>query len=272
MMLDERLALLKATDVFINSPLRGGLNVVPFEYVMARNDPPGCIVLSEFSTASRVLHGALKISPFKTEEFAVTIEKALTMPLPELKARHSRNTHFVLNNTLVKWCKRTIADIRAAQEDEAPLLRHGFGFGVGASRSKNNVGLVELDVVALVEAYKHAKKRLLFLDYSGSLVETTSIDLYLKNGGQARSWHYAENGKNGECVGPRSGGCLETRDPISDSVRSTLVELCQDRRNTVVVISNDLRAEVDHALAGIPNLGLIAESGYVSFDLEHGYM
>lgn len=259
--LDERLALFKATDVFVSTPLRGGLNAIPFEYLMAREDPPGCIILSEFSTASRVLHGALKVSPFKTEEFAVVIEEALTMPLAERMARRSRDMHFVRNNTTVKWCKRVIADIRAAHEDEAPLLRHGFGFGVGASRSKKEGGLVDLDVAALVSEYKHAKKRLFFLDYSGSLVETTSIDMFLKNGGQARAWHYSEQGSSLEELGPRAGGCLETRDPISDSVRSTLVELCQDRRNTVVVISNDLRAEVEHALDGIPNLGFIAESG-----------
>eukprot|EP00510_Aplanochytrium_minuta_P001363 CAMPEP_0184010528 /NCGR_PEP_ID=MMETSP0954-20121128/3266_1 /TAXON_ID=627963 /ORGANISM="Aplanochytrium sp, Strain PBS07" /LENGTH=1204 /DNA_ID=CAMNT_0026290133 /DNA_START=236 /DNA_END=3850 /DNA_ORIENTATION=- len=258
--LNERLALLKAADIFLVTPVRGGLNMLPFEYVLARNDDPGCLILSEFSACSRVLNGALRINPFGTDQLAKTIEQALNMSEAERRARRARDMNFIDNHSLYLWSKRIIKDIVDAHQAESEsLVRLGFGLSCGRAglTKKSDKVFQPLDEVLLSKSYNTSKKRVFFLDYSGTLVDTTSMNVYLKTGGAARVWHYANGGHR------RPGGCLETRDDISDEVRNILIELCKDQRNHVFVISADLRDELEHAVAGIPNLGLIAENGYV---------
>uniref|UniRef100_A0A6S8DJN0 Uncharacterized protein n=1 Tax=Aplanochytrium stocchinoi TaxID=215587 RepID=A0A6S8DJN0_9STRA len=236
------------------------MNMLPFEYILARNDAPGCLILSEFSGCSRVLNGALRVNPFRTEDVAIAIEEGLSMSIAEKTARRYRDLDFIENHDIYSWSKRIINDIVDAHNSEnESLVRYGFGFGIGRTGlgKKQDSDLEELDIVNLCQDYKEAKRRIFFLDYSGTLVETSSMNMYLKKGGTARSWHYSNGGSR------RPGGCLETRDPISDSVRSSLIELSRDSLNHVFVISTDLRDELEHALEGIPNLGLIAENGYV---------
>ena len=111
----ERLALWAAADCYVNTAIRDGLNMHPFEYAWVRGggdciprgayaqsgaanaaaeegpalaDPsPGCMVLSEFSGCSSVLTGALKINPFRLEEVTAALFRAATMTWEEQSAR-----------------------------------------------------------------------------------------------------------------------------------------------------------------------------------------
>jgi len=257
---DSRLALFQNADVFLNTSVRVGIDMNPFEYLMARRNRAGCIVMSEFSACSRVLHGALRVNPFKTSALAATIEEALSMSEVERTARSARDLEVIETNTLFSWARDIIKDVKEAHQDSSkPMTKFGGGFGTRflPSFSKTISRQSELETLEFGEAFKAAQRRLIFLDYSGTLVETSSLRMYMKRGGTARTWHYEKGGSK------RPGGCLETRDPISDSARRTLIDLCLDEKNIVVVVSSDLRDELDQALRGIPNLGLIAENGFV---------
>mmetsp|Transcript_35888 Transcript_35888/g.57253 ORF Transcript_35888/g.57253 Transcript_35888/m.57253 type:complete len:1160 (+) Transcript_35888:276-3755(+) len=260
MSLAERLALFQNADVFVGTSIRVGVDMLPFEYLLSRQSHPGCIVMSEFAACSRVLHGTLRVNPFKTASTAAAMEEALTMSTAERAARCSRDLEFIEENTLLEWANRILHDINDAHTDVSkPLAKFGGGFGtkVIPYNVNSNIQQKELSDLEVAEAYKPCRRRLIVIDYSGTLVETSSMNVYLKSGGGARVWHYESEGSR------RSGGCLETRDPISDTARTALIDLCRDKHNTVVVISSDLRDELDHALAGIPNLALIAENGFV---------
>ena len=65
----ERLALWKISDVLIVTPLREGLNLLPFEYVFAKKKPasPGVVISSEFSTVCSVMNGVIRVNPFDIE-------------------------------------------------------------------------------------------------------------------------------------------------------------------------------------------------------------
>ena len=60
----ERLALWLVADVFLLTPIREGLNLMPLEYIYTRRELPnaGAVVVSEFSTCSALLNGSLKVS------------------------------------------------------------------------------------------------------------------------------------------------------------------------------------------------------------------
>jgi len=257
--LTERLALMQCADVFVNSSVRVGIDMLPFEYLFARRGEAGAVIVSEFSACSRVLFGSLRVNPFKTSALAATMEEAFSMLPAERTARCARDLDYIERNNIQDWSQRLLEDMMDAHgESRRPLTKIGGGFGTRLLMSlKVSHKQTHLDALKMCEDFQKSKRRLIIIDYSGTLVETTSMDQYMKQGGTARSWHYEKGGSK------RPGGCLETRDPISDTTRGRIIDLCRDPANTVCVVSSDLRDELDHALAGIENLALIAENGFV---------
>lgn len=81
-------ALYRHADVALVSPLRDGMNLVAKEYVASQLDDDGVLVLSEFAGAVESLgDAALVVNPNDIEEFATTIEAALSMPERTRKRR-----------------------------------------------------------------------------------------------------------------------------------------------------------------------------------------
>ena len=66
-------------DICWITPLRDGLNLVAKEYVAARKDRTGVLVLSEFTGASVLLDGALLTNPYSHRKMDETIEQAISM-------------------------------------------------------------------------------------------------------------------------------------------------------------------------------------------------
>lgn len=73
----ERTALFASADVLVNSSIRHGLNLVPFEFVMCGSEKKGGFVVSEFLGCSRVLPGAVRTNPWRDEDMAKAIHKLL---------------------------------------------------------------------------------------------------------------------------------------------------------------------------------------------------
>lgn len=88
---DTLAALYRASKVGLVTPLRDGMNLVAKEYVAAQ-DPadPGMLVLSRFTGAAEEMKEAIIVNPFNIDEVANAMQTALTMPLPERRARHAK--------------------------------------------------------------------------------------------------------------------------------------------------------------------------------------
>ena len=87
--MDRRLALWKACDVLMLTPIREGLNHWPMEYIYARKEPapPGVVIASEFSANCSILNGALRVNPFDIQMTVTTLDKALSMDMQEREVR-----------------------------------------------------------------------------------------------------------------------------------------------------------------------------------------
>ncbi|MBX3622817.1 MAG: trehalose-6-phosphate synthase [Rhizobacter sp.] len=96
--------LYRASKVALVTPLRDGMNLVAKEYVAAQ-DPqdPGVLVLSRFAGAAEQLTDALLVNPYDTDGTAEAIQQALTMPLDERRARHSRLLDEVKRHDVHWW-------------------------------------------------------------------------------------------------------------------------------------------------------------------------
>jgi alpha,alpha-trehalose-phosphate synthase [UDP-forming] len=97
-------ALYRAARVGYVTPLRDGMNLVAKEYVAAQNPAnPGVLVLSQFAGAAHELTAAILTNPYHADGMAHALDRALRMPLPERKQRHTASLEVVTRTTAQSW-------------------------------------------------------------------------------------------------------------------------------------------------------------------------
>jgi trehalose 6-phosphate synthase len=91
------------------------MNLVAKEYISARNNNDGVLILSRFAGASQELHNALVINPYDIEASADAIYDALQMPVEQQKQRMKQMRRMVMSNNVYSWASsilRTMASIQ----------------------------------------------------------------------------------------------------------------------------------------------------------------
>jgi trehalose-6-phosphate synthase len=94
--------------------LRDGMNLVAKEFVMARDNEPGVLILSEFAGASDELTEALIVNPYSVSEMAAAMVRALAMPRAERQSRMQALRARVGRNTVDTWLNRYLGQLLAA--------------------------------------------------------------------------------------------------------------------------------------------------------------
>jgi trehalose 6-phosphate synthase len=103
---DELAAYFRAADVMIVTPLRDGMNLVAKEFVAARTDGGGVLVLSEFAGAARELRRALLVNPRDIPGVAAVIMDAVNMPHIELRQRMAILRMVVRRHDVYEWAQK----------------------------------------------------------------------------------------------------------------------------------------------------------------------
>ena len=113
------LALYRAADVMVVTSLADGMNLVAKEYVAARVDGDGVLVLSDRAGAAAELSAALLVDPTDEASLARTYARAISMPAGErhVRMRHLRTT--VTNNHVHRWARGILVDL-AERTSSAP--------------------------------------------------------------------------------------------------------------------------------------------------------
>lgn len=119
--LAQLVALYRAADVMLVTPLRDGMNLVAKEYVASRVDQRGVLVLSEFAGAAAELTDAVTVNPYDLGAVAGAIKTALDMPLSEQRARMRNLRARVAAQDVHTWIQRFLADLEAATTTPQPL-------------------------------------------------------------------------------------------------------------------------------------------------------
>jgi trehalose 6-phosphate synthase len=120
---------LRAADVCYVSSIHDGMNLVAKEFVAARDDERGVLVLSRFTGAARELTEALLVNPYDLEEASSALAAALAMPAPEQAERMRAMRAFVQDMNVYRWAGRMLVDAaRLRQRDRltsrlSPVLR-----------------------------------------------------------------------------------------------------------------------------------------------------
>lgn len=271
--LDQRIALWKASDVLMLTPIREGLNHWPMEFIYSKRDmAPGVVITSEFSAVCSILNGALRVNPFDVQMNVTIMDEALSMDAEEKEGRRYRDMDFVSNSPSDRWVKNVLRDMNDAytasgstkkSSDNSPLpgirtpprsgsrtprhrrsnssnrLRREEVQGTAAFLLKeSHNSFSHLKPKVLKQAYDVSKRRVIILDFNGTIVLKEPPGKYLKR---------EILGTSGNKPPPQ--------------VLEALALLCKDPRNTVYVNSGDSAENVLNALGHIHNLGLAVSNG-----------
>ena len=103
-------------DLCIVSSLHDGMNLVAKEYIAAKSDLTGALILSRFTGASRELTDAVLINPYAIEEFAEGIKFTVEMPVEEKKRRMQNMRNIIQENNVYRWAANIITELTALKK------------------------------------------------------------------------------------------------------------------------------------------------------------
>ena len=121
--MDELYALYEIADCIISTPLRGGLTLVPAQYMLCRHGRKriGTVVISEFTASAEGMSGALRVNPFDTEGISKALNLAVKLDQENRMKRSNQIISFVKLYTAHRYLKKFSTDLlKLASRRKAP--------------------------------------------------------------------------------------------------------------------------------------------------------
>lgn len=146
--------LYTSSDIALITPIRDGMNLVAKEFIASRVDQSGVLILSEMAGAAAELTEALNINPNSYDQIADTLKVALEMSEEEQVHRNKLMQERLERYDVAKWAN-----------DFMDMLRDDTRYSKAGDAEK-----FEKVEEEMVTAFAKADKRILFLDYDGTLV------------------------------------------------------------------------------------------------------
>lgn len=116
-------ALYQTADVMVVTPLRDGMNLVAKEFVAAREDGSGALVLSEFAGAAAELSQAFLVNPHDVDDLKQTLLRALEASPEDLAARMSAMRQHIAEHDILAWARAYLTEL----DHTGRLARRFFG-------------------------------------------------------------------------------------------------------------------------------------------------
>ena len=148
-------ALYNVADAALITPLRDGMNLIAKEFIATKADGHGVLILGEMTGAASELGEALIVNANDKMAIVRALKEALEMPLQEQCERNRLMQERLQRYGITRWCKdflHCLTEVKAKQQE---------------------MGIRKLSAAAretLTQQYAGSKRRLLLLDYDGTLV------------------------------------------------------------------------------------------------------
>ncbi|KAJ6830944.1 putative alpha,alpha-trehalose-phosphate synthase [UDP-forming] 7 [Iris pallida] len=236
----ERIAYYTIAECVIVTPVRDGMNLTPYEYIVCRHGMKGSqpdsdsagprksmLVVSEFIGCSPSLSGAIRVNPWNTEATAEAMNEAISMSEAEKQLRHEKHYRYVSTHDVAYWSRSFLQDLERCCKDHFRRRCWGIGLGFGFRVVALDPNFRKLNVDSIVQAYEMAKSRVILLDYDGTMMPQTAID----------------------------------KRPSAEVI-SIVNSLCNDKKNVVFIVSGRGRDSLGKWFSPCKKLGIAAEHGY----------
>ncbi len=151
---DNLIELYSSSDVALLTPLRDGMNLVAKEFIATKINHKGVLILSEMAGATKELGEALLVNPNNIKGTSDAIYKALTMSIQEQSKSIVSMQERIERYDVHKWASEFIVALEKTSEKQA----------------KHQARRVSEKLISQISTkYYNAPKRVLFLDYDGTL-------------------------------------------------------------------------------------------------------
>jgi len=111
----------RAADICLVTSLHDGMNLVAKEYLAARDDEEGVLILSKFTGAAVELRDALIVNPYDIDGMADTINRALEMGYGERRMRMQRMRRHLMEHNVYRWAASLLGDLRELRLENMDL-------------------------------------------------------------------------------------------------------------------------------------------------------
>ena len=146
--------LYTSSDIAWLTPLRDGMNLVAKEYIATRTDQTGVLILSEMAGSANEMNESLLINPNNFEQIADALNTAINMPVAEQKRRNTILQKRLERYNVEKWANDFMNSLLDQKEKD---------YSFAARRMSVD------QMNSVIKTYKKAKRKLLFIDYDGTL-------------------------------------------------------------------------------------------------------
>lgn len=151
---EEMIELYTLSDIALITPLRDGMNLVAKEYVASRTDGKGVLILSEMAGAAKEMSEAILVNPHNKPETVEAIRMAINMPEEEQKNRITILQERLKIYNEEKWALHILDSLENVKKMQETNLTKKISKKITDEFSNK---------------YKEAKRRIIFLDYDGTL-------------------------------------------------------------------------------------------------------
>jgi len=205
-------ALYYMADVALVTPIRDEMNLIAKEYIAAKNNKEGVLILSGMAGAVHELGESIIVNPNNKEQVASAMDEALRMPVEEQVERNTPMHKRIERYNVITWAHDFFDKLQAIHEYQKQL---------------NERRLTATVKKKIIEDFKRAKTRIIFLDYDGTLT-------------------------------PYSARPEKARP--EEELLSILKSLSKDPKNEVAIISERDKKTLEEWFGGL-KLNLLAEHG-----------
>lgn len=233
---DERVAIYSVCDAMLLTPIRDGLNLIPYEYIVSTPQGKGQLILSEFTGCSKALSSAVRVNPWNLIELRDAIDNVVQKretQAAEIRLKHEADRKYVNMHSSATWAESFLSDLGEASEPAQEVVRLGLSRGRGFRRLEFE-DFKMLNSRAVVKAYRESKRHLFLFDYDGTLTQIES-----ESSRMAHTWAR----------------------PTEDVLRNLELLSLQDHC-TVVILSGRGTATDGFHLPQMKSLGIAAEHGF----------
>lgn len=112
---EDILPFYKAADLCLVTSLHDGMNLVAKEFIAAKDNEEGVLILSQFTGASRELKDALVVNPYDIAQMSEAIKNALEMPKEEQAARMKRMRNVLKDNNIYRWAGELVGQLSSVR-------------------------------------------------------------------------------------------------------------------------------------------------------------
>jgi trehalose-6-phosphate synthase len=123
----------RSADLCLVTSLHDGMNLVAKEFLAARHDERGVLILSQFTGAARELRDALLVNPYDINQTAEAIRVALEMEPEEKQMRVHRMRKVIREHNIYRWAGNLVTELCELRVDAADPAQEEFRGDVAAA-------------------------------------------------------------------------------------------------------------------------------------------